>query len=68
MTREEAVLILTRLEKGCDEYAGLTNYAKEAFQMAIEALSNPPVVAVMCTCPQCGCGFTVDLSERSAEA
>ena len=39
MTREEAVLILTRLEKGCDEYAGLTNYAKEALQMAITALS-----------------------------
>lgn len=40
MTREEAVLILTRLEKGCDEYAGLTNYAKEAFQMAITALQT----------------------------
>ena len=40
MTREEAVLMLTRLEKGCDEYAGLTNYAKEAFQMAITALQT----------------------------
>ena len=39
MTREEAVLILTRLEKGCDEYAELTNYAKEALQMALTALS-----------------------------
>lgn len=40
MTREEAVLILTRLEEGCDEYAGLTNYAKEALQMAITALQT----------------------------
>lgn len=40
MTREEAVLILTRLEEGCDEYAGLTKYAKEAFQMAITALQT----------------------------
>ena len=39
MTKEEAVLILTRLEKGCDEYAELTNYAKEALQMALTALS-----------------------------
>ena len=68
MTREEAVLMLTRLEKGCDEYAGLTNDAKEVFQMAIDALSNPPVVAFMCTCPQCGCRITVDLNGRSAEA
>lgn len=40
MTSEEAILLLKRVEDGCDEYAGLNIYGKEAFNMAIEALET----------------------------
>ena len=80
MTKDEAIKIIkTEMEcvsrPDCDRlacaYCDLAMREEDvltAYQMAIEALEHPPIVAAMCTCARCGYQFTIDLSEGGAEA